>query len=117
MGHVSQSLVLSAANKPLSARRLASVLATSSKLEIDFCRELNGLQPFHCLSCECMCLLDGVCACIHVCLPLLSVYEDNLGFVCLNVFADAISVIEFRLFAACGCPSVKGDFCPPNVAP
>lgn len=24
---------------------------------------------------------------------------------------DFISVIEFSVFAACGCPSVKGDFC------
>lgn len=44
-------------------------------------------------------------------------FGDEFGFVCLYVFADAISVIEFRLFVARGCPSVKGDFCPPNVAP
>lgn len=43
---------------------------------------------------------------------------DELGLVCLYVFADAISVIEFGLFfVAAGCPSVKGDFCPPPHPP
>lgn len=47
----------------------------------------------------------AVCACV-----------GEFGVVGLYVFADAISVIEFRLYAASGCPSVKGDFCRPNVA-
>lgn len=67
MGHVSQSLVLSGANKPLSARRLVSLLCTSSKLEIDFCLELKGLQPFHCFSSVCVCISVCVFVCIHVC--------------------------------------------------
>lgn len=67
MGHVSRSLVLSGANKPLSARRLVSLLSTSSKLEIDFCLELKGLRPFQCLSSVCVCACVWVSACVHVC--------------------------------------------------
>lgn len=130
MGHVSRSLVLSGANKPLSARRLVSLLSTSSKLEIDFCLELKGLRPFQCLSSVCVCACVRVSACVHVCarrcmctcLWPLSVCRWVWICVSLYVFADAISVIEFRFFfffffAARGCPSVKGDFCPPNAAP
>lgn len=125
MGHVSQSLVLSGANKPLSARRLVSLLCTSSKLEIDFCLELKGLQPFHCFSSVCVCISVCVFVCIHVCAcssmcicsrPQNVLRISLVFFVCLYSFVDAISVIEFGLFAACGCPSVKGDFCPPQNA-
>ena len=72
MGHVSQSLVLSGANKPLSARRLVSLLSTSSKLEIDFCLELKGLRPFQCLSSVCVCVSvsESVCVCTCLCTSL-----------------------------------------------
>lgn len=40
---------------------------------------------------------------------------DELVFVCLYVFVDAISVIEFRFFfAASRCPSVKGGLLSPK---
>lgn len=56
-----------------------------------------------------------VCVCLHVYM-LAHAAECGRARFCVSVFSDAISVIEFRLFAAGSCPSVKGDFCPPNVA-
>lgn len=74
IGHVLQLLVLSGANKPLSASRLVSLLSTSSGLEIDFfCLGLKDLLPCHCLSsvrmCACVCTFlhaaERARACVH----------------------------------------------------
>lgn len=108
MGHVSQSLPLSGANKPLSKWWLVSLL-NKFRAGNSF---LSGVEGFVAISLPFICMY--VCVCMYTCLRMqLSV--DELGF-CVSVFSDAISVIEFRLFAAGSCPSVKGDFCPPNVA-
>lgn len=82
MGHVSRSLVLSGANKPLSARRLASLLSTTSKLEIDFCLELKGLRPFHCLSSVCMCVCTYTCLCMQ---PYVHAFEWMSWVLCVYV--------------------------------
>ena len=80
MGHVSRSLVLSGANKPLSARRLVSLLSTSSKLEIDFCLELKGLRPFRRLSsCSHVCVC--VCVCLYTCLCMQAVCASTKSLV------------------------------------
>lgn len=45
----------------LICHRLASLLSTTSKFEIDFCLELKGLRPFHCLSSVCVYVYTCLC--------------------------------------------------------